>query len=139
MMSPPPSDLSETSFDAAMQANFARGRSPYSSDSDSDGEEDDDMTMAVRYPRDSISSTTSSIMMEERLEALQKVNEELRKKLKEAEDNLKHRMEDSDDQLHSLEVELQEAHDALSAFKRQEKDTKQKEVSDRLFYVYATR
>ncbi|KAI0090985.1 hypothetical protein BDY19DRAFT_984049 [Irpex rosettiformis] len=125
MMSPPPSDLSEASFDAAMRVNLARRRGS-SDSSDEEGSSDEDMTLAVRYPRTSISSN-SSVLLEERFEALQKVNEELRKKLKEAEESLRHRMEDSDEQLDRLEVELQQTKDDLTLARKQEKELKAKE------------
>ena len=138
MMSPPPSDLSETSFNAAMRANFARRRGSPDFSDDEDGSDEDDLTLAMRYPRNSISST-SSITMEERLEAMQKANEELKKKLKEAEDTLRHRMEDADERLESLEVELQQTKEDLSLARKQEKELKSKEVGHKSTFVLSFR
>ncbi|KAI0342594.1 hypothetical protein BDW22DRAFT_1357031 [Trametopsis cervina] len=124
MMSPPPSDLSETSFDAAMRANLARR----SEDSDSDGDDSEgDHTLDFRHSRE---SSTTSLNLQERLDAMHKVHDDLRRKLKEAEDNLQHRMADHEDELARMEQELETLKDELISTKKQEKELRSKERSN---------
>jgi Skp family chaperone for outer membrane proteins len=123
MISPPPSDLSEASFQEAIRANLAR-RSPDSSDDESG---DDDLTMAYRHSRVSTSST-ASLDIQEKMEAVQKSNDELRKKLKEAEANLQNRMRDHDEDIQHLQFDLEILRQELKDARIKEKEARTNEV-----------
>lgn len=96
------------------------------SDSDSDGEEP---SMLI-YDRSAASSTVSLEPME-RLEALQRINTDLSKKLIEAERTLQNRLTEHEIELEEMQGRLEEAKGELSATKKEEKELRAKEVSNK--------
>lgn len=93
------------------------------SDSDSDNE---DRTMGLVMDRSAASSTVS-LEPSERLEALQKTNQELGRKLYEAERMLQLRLNEHELELEEMQSRLEEAKSELSATKREEKELRAKE------------
>ena len=77
--------------------------------------------------------STVSLDMQERVDALQKVNADLGKKLIEAERTLQIRLSDHESELDDLHQRLETAKNELSATKREEKELRAKEV--RIFTV----
>lgn len=126
-MSPPPSDNSfdddEIDF-TTMRINslpMPRG------DDDDDSDEDFETSLGLVMDRSAASSTVS-MDIQERIEALQKTNAELGRKLMEAENTLQKRMTDHELELEEMELRLEEAKAELSASKREEKELRTKEV-----------
>jgi DNA repair exonuclease SbcCD ATPase subunit len=76
------------------------------------------------------SAASSTVSMEdaERLDALRKVNDELRKKLVDTERTLQRRLEEHEHELEDLQDTLDEARSELTASKRDEKELRSKEV-----------
>ena len=130
VISPPPSDTSfETNEDVALGISTLKMPS-LTADDDSDEEEQD--TSLAREIRESTMSTVS-LDMQERVDALQKVNADLGKKLIEAERTLQIRLSDHESELDDLHQRLETAKNELSATKREEKELRAKEV--RIFTV----
>jgi DNA repair exonuclease SbcCD ATPase subunit len=100
-----------------------------SSDSDSDDSDDVDSALGLVLDRSATSSTASMEPME-RLEALQRVNADLGKKLVEAERTLQRKLSDHESELEEMEARLEEAKTELSAAKREEKELRNKERSN---------
>ena len=75
-------------------------------------------------------TTTSltSLESEERVEALQRVNEDLRRRLKGVEANLQARLTDNENAIMELQNKLEEVQDELSSAKREEKELRGREV-----------
>jgi chromosome segregation ATPase len=99
-----------------------------STDSDSD-ESEDDSALGLVFDRSTASSTASMEPLE-RLEALQRVNSDLAKKLVEAERTLQRKLVDHEAELEEMEARLEEAKSELSAAKREEKELRSKERSN---------
>jgi chromosome segregation ATPase len=99
-----------------------------SADSDSDDSEDDSALDLV-FDR---STTSSSASMEplERLDALQRVNADLAKKLVDVERTLQRKLADHEVELEEMEARLEEAKSELGAAKREEKELRSKERSN---------
>ena len=99
-----------------------------SADSDSDSSEDDS-ALGLVFDR---STTSSSASMEplERLDALQRVNADLAKKLVDAERTLQRKLGDHEVELEEMEARLEEARTELGAAKREEKELRGKERSN---------
>ena len=130
LMSPPPSDQSETSFD---EEGFSRNinslpmpRRDDDSDSDSDGDEDD-IARGLVHER-TITASTISLDLQERLDALQKVNDDLRRKVNDAEETLQRKLAEHEADLENMQQRIEELKSELSATKRQEKELRAKEV-----------
>ncbi|TCD67167.1 hypothetical protein EIP91_000452 [Steccherinum ochraceum] len=128
LMSPPPSDNSfdEDSIDfTTMRINslpMPRG----GSDSGDSDEDDFDSSLGLVMDRSAASSTVS-LDIQERLEALQKTNGELGRKLMEAENTLQRRLSDHELELEEMQLRLEEAKMELNATKREEKELRTKE------------
>ena len=127
-MSPPPSD---NSFDDEQPFHEQISSLPMprkGSDSDSD---DDDMVadhlLGLVMDR-SAASPTVSLDMQERLDALQRLNTDLGRKLLEAERTLQNRLAEHEQELEDMQMRLEEARSELSATKREEKGLRSKEV-----------
>jgi chromosome segregation ATPase len=99
-----------------------------STDSDSD-ESEDDSALGLVFDRSTASSTASMEPLE-RLEALQRVNSDLAKKLVDAERTLQRKLADHEAELEEMEARLEEAKSELSAAKREEKELRSKERSN---------
>ncbi|KAI0067221.1 hypothetical protein BV25DRAFT_1987669 [Artomyces pyxidatus] len=123
--SPARLDLSKAMYDSFDDAVSSLPM-PHTSDSDSDGE---DSALGLVYDR-SAASSTASLEPSERLEALQRANTELGKKLIEAERTLHRKLADHEMELEEMEARLEEARTELSAAKREEKELRNKERSN---------
>lgn len=125
-MSPPPSDNSfdgEQSFHDQI-SSLAMPRNGEDSDSDSEVE---DQLLGLVMDRSAASSTVS-LDMEQRLDALQRLNTDLGRKLLEAERTLQNRLAEHEQELEDMQIRLEEARSELSATKREEKELRSKEV-----------
>lgn len=96
-------------------------------DSDSDSGSDDERALGLVHER-TITSSTMSLDLQERFEALQKVNEELRRKLVDAEETLQRKLSEHESDLESFQQRIEEMKAELSSTKRQEKELRAKEV-----------
>jgi predicted RNase H-like nuclease (RuvC/YqgF family) len=94
------------------------------SDSDSDNEE---FSLGL-VPDRSAASSTVSMEPQERLEALQRANTELGRKLVEAEQTLQNKLSEHEMELEEMQSRLEEVRSELSATKREEKELRSKEV-----------
>jgi hypothetical protein len=103
-----------------------------SSDSGSGDEEDDPTILGLVLDRSAASSTVSMEPFD-RLDALQKANADLGRKLMEAERTLQGKLADHENELEEMQGRLEEAKSELSATKREEKELRAKEVSLHLF------
>jgi len=97
-------------------------------DSDSDDSEDDS-ALGFVFDRSTASSSASMEPLE-RLDALQRVNADLAKKLVDAERTLQRKLADHEVELEEMEARLEEAKSELSAAKREEKELRNKERSN---------
>ena len=76
----------------------------------------------------SAASSTISLDYEQRIEALQRVNTELGRKLVDAERMLQIKLAEHESELEDMESRLEEFKSELSATKREEKELRSKEV-----------
>lgn len=127
-MSPPPSDLdlSEQSFHDRLVNSIPMPRND--SDSDEDDDDDDDPTLGLVHERMPTSSTIS-LDLSERLEALQRANAELKKKLRDNTEAMEKRISSQEAEIVRLEQELEERRSELAYAKRSEKELRAKDVS----------
>ncbi len=127
-MSPPQPDLAAAMYDAFEKTVTSLPMPRMGSDSDSD-DSGDDSAFGLVLDRSAASSTASMEPME-RLEALQRVNADLAKKLVEAERTLQRKLSDHESELEEMEARLEEARSELTAAKREEKELRNKERSN---------
>ena len=127
-LSPPQPDLASAMYDAFEKTVTSLPMPRMSSDSDSDSDYDDS-SLGLVLDR-SATSSTASMEPSERLEALQRVNADLGKKLIEAERTLQRKLSDHETELEEMEARLEEAKSELSAAKREEKELRNKERSN---------
>ncbi|KAH9846647.1 hypothetical protein C2E23DRAFT_890636 [Lenzites betulinus] len=127
LMSPPPSD---NSFDDErhFQEQISSLAMPRGSgeDSDDDTNEIEEALLGLVMDRSAASSTVS-MDMQDRLDALQRMNTDLGRKLLEAERTLQNRLADHEQELEDMQMRLEEARSELSATKREEKELRGKE------------
>ncbi|KAI0749810.1 hypothetical protein C8Q80DRAFT_648387 [Daedaleopsis nitida] len=126
LMSPPPSDASfddETPFHEQI-SSLPMPRN--GDDSDSDDDIVADHLLGLVMDRSAASSTVS-LDMQERIDALQRMNTDLGRKLLEAERTLQNRLADHEQELEEMQSRLEEARSELSATKREEKELRSKE------------
>ncbi|TDL25535.1 hypothetical protein BD410DRAFT_813313 [Rickenella mellea] len=98
------------------------------SDSDSDSDGDNDPTLGLVHDRErSTTSSIASLEPQERLEALQRTNAELGRKLIDAERTLQKKLSEHEAELEEMQLRLEEAKSELSATKREEKELRAKE------------
>lgn len=97
---------------------------PHGSTSDSDDEDEIDAGLVL--DRNDASSTT--LELHDRLDALQRNNEELSRKLLEAEKTLQDKLSNYDMELDEAQHKLEELRSELSASNREEKDLRTKDV-----------
>jgi phage shock protein A len=76
----------------------------------------------------SATSSTASLEPTERLDALQRINTDLSKKLIEAERTLQNRLTEHEMELEEMQSRLEEAKIELTATKKEEKELRAKEV-----------
>lgn len=130
MLSPPQPDLAGAMYEAFEQTITSLPM-PRMSSSDSDSDDSDDVDSALGLVLDrSTTSSTASMEPMERLEALQRVNADLGKKLVEAERTLQRKLSDHESELEEMEARLEEAKTELSAAKREEKELRNKDRSN---------
>lgn len=132
--SPPPADHVDSSFGyrsarhgdelADSLSSLTMPRNTSDSDSDSDGE---DPTLGLVMDR-SAASSMASLAPQDRLDALQRANAELGRKLMDAERTLQNRLSEHESDLEEMQSRLEEAKSELSATKREEKELRAKEV-----------
>lgn len=96
------------------------------SSADSDEEEEIDASLV---PDRSTTSSTVSMEIHERMEALQRNNEELGRKLMEAEKTLQNKLMEHETELEETHMRLEELRSELSASNREEKELRAKDVS----------
>lgn len=113
--------------DGSMSSILLPPRHREDDDSDSDGE-DEDPTLGLVVDR-SARSSLISMAPEDQLEALQKANSELVRKLRSVEHNMQNRLIDHETEIEELQNRLEELRSELSASKREEKELRGKEVS----------
>ncbi len=126
-MSPPPSD---NSFDdeQSFHEQISSLPMPFKGDDDSDSDSEvEDALLGLVMDR-SAASSTASLDMEQRLDALQRLNTDLGRKLLEAERTLQNRLAEHEQELEDMQIRLEEARSELSATKREEKELRSKEV-----------
>ncbi|TFK49718.1 hypothetical protein OE88DRAFT_1702542 [Heliocybe sulcata] len=99
---------------------------PRGSDSDDSDSDNEDRTLGLVMDRSAASSLVS-LEPNERLEALQKTNQEMGRKLMEAERMLQLRLNEHELELEEMQGRLEEAKSELSATKREEKELRAKE------------
>lgn len=131
MISPPPSDTSFDGLDSSELFDRISSLQMPKKDGDDEDEVPSDEERRrglIEAPRSVVSSTTSSIDMQDRVEALQKLNMDLGKKLLEAENTLQNRLSEHESELEELHSKLEAAKNELSATKREEKELRAKEV-----------
>lgn len=130
MMSPPPSDQSDLSMELDERSHRRMTLTMLRRSSDSDGEdgpEDEDPTYGASHMREATSSTVS-LSTHEQLEALHKVNDELRKKLKDTEDTLQKKLSEHEGDLNDMHQRMEELESELAATKGRERELRSKEV-----------
>jgi hypothetical protein len=108
---------------------------PHTPDSGPDSDSED--TLGLVLDRSAASSTVSMEPLD-RVDALQRANAELGRKLMEAERTLQGKLADHENELEEMQGRLEEVRSELSATKREEKELRAKEVSrnvlDVVFY-----
>jgi len=110
---------------------------PTAASADSDSGSDNERDASLVLERNIVSSTASLEPLE-RLEALQRRNTDLGRKLMEAERTLQNRLADHESELEEMQGKLEEMRSELSATKREEKELRSKEVNHfRLFLALA--
>ena len=105
---------------------------PRSPGSGSDSGGDEDSWLGLVLDRNA-NSSTASLEPLERLDALQRANTELGKKLMEAERTLQAKLFEHEAELEDMQGRLEEVKSELSATKREEKELRSKEVGFCLF------
>jgi len=106
---------------------------PVRHDSDSDEDQDDEthrIGLVMDHER-SVASSIASLAPHERLEALQKNNQNLARRLVDAERTLQNRLADHEVEIEEMQSKLDELKSELTATKREEKELRNKEASDR--------
>ncbi|KAJ4482191.1 hypothetical protein J3R30DRAFT_3732301 [Lentinula aciculospora] len=122
--------LPRTDYDFA--DSISRIPMPHSSDSDeSDDDQDENMYTHLVFdpehgPR-STTSSTSSLLPGERLEALSRANTDLAKRLQDAERTLSRKIGEHESELEELQYKLEDLKSELARSKRDEKELRAKE------------
>ncbi|KLO17115.1 hypothetical protein SCHPADRAFT_822027 [Schizopora paradoxa] len=98
----------------------------HNDDEDSDSGEDEDPTLGLVLDR-SAKSSLVSMAPQDQLDALQKANTELVRKLQSVEQNMQHRLIDHETEIEDLQNRIEEMKIELSATKREEKELRGKE------------
>lgn len=138
IVSPPPErDVSYSPVGSSRAEDMAESISslpmPSSHDSDSDRDSDDEtrrLSMGLIVDNDrSITSSIASLAPQDRVEALQKNNQDLARRLMEAERSLQNRLADHEAEIEEMQGKLDEMKSELSATKREEKELRNKEVN----------
>ncbi|KAF7374326.1 hypothetical protein MSAN_00316100 [Mycena sanguinolenta] len=118
---PIPTDPDE--FDYTLRQGLSSLPMPRTGDSDSDSDDDGGNMVMDR----SAASSTVSMMPHERVEALQRVNDDLARKLQDTERMMQRKLAEQEAEFDDLQVKLEETRNELSAAKREEKELRSKE------------
>lgn len=104
----------------------------FGSDDEHSDEDLETASMTDTLIRPHIPSDASMSTPEERLEALQRLNADLNRKLKENDRTLMARLQEREIEIGELEVRLEEMKNELQATKKEEKELRNKEVGSRM-------
>ncbi|KAH9945143.1 uncharacterized protein BXZ73DRAFT_38211 [Epithele typhae] len=130
LMSPPESADDSFEDDRSFEDQISSLQMPKRDDDDDDDEDDDDEINAhllgLIMDR-SAASSTASLDVQERMEALQRLNTDLGRKLLEGERTLQTRLSDHETELEEMQGRIEELRAELSATKREEKELRSKE------------
>jgi hypothetical protein len=130
---PDPLDLSQAMYDSVSSLPMPRA----GTDSDSDGDDNYDADSSLGLVLDrSAASSTVSLEPQDRLDALQRANVDLGRKLMDAERTLQNKLADHESELEEMQGRLEEARSELSATKREEKELRSKEVRLKILLDY---
>ncbi|KAF8212534.1 hypothetical protein K438DRAFT_1709125 [Mycena galopus ATCC 62051] len=113
-------------FDYTLRQGLSSLPMPRNNDSDSDSDDDANSNMVHDHDRSAASSTVS-MMPHERVEALQRVNDDLARKLQDTERTMQRKLAEQEAEFDDLQVKLEETRNELSAAKREEKELRSKE------------
>ncbi|EIN10093.1 hypothetical protein PUNSTDRAFT_133858 [Punctularia strigosozonata HHB-11173 SS5] len=106
---------------------------PMPGDVDSDEEVERDLELEKQLGLITVRSATSSMVSmdeQERIEALQRINDDLKRKLMEASRTHEQRLAEHESELEEMQIRLEEAKSELMATKREEKELRNKERSN---------
>ncbi|EIW84424.1 hypothetical protein CONPUDRAFT_120295 [Coniophora puteana RWD-64-598 SS2] len=122
-----PSHASGNSFTRSLAEQVSSLPMPrMSGDSDNDSDEEDEVAAGLVLDRSTASSTVS-LEPQERLEALQKANTDMSRKLAEAERTLQKKLLEHELDMEEMQSKLDELKSELTATKREEKELRAKE------------
>lgn len=121
-------------FEQGVGASVSSVRMPRTGGSDSDEDEEDEVGLHLVMDRLHTDSTVS-MEMTERLEALQRTNEELGRKRADAEMTLQKKLTEHEYELEELNQRIEELRSELAASNREEKELRAKDVRFPLFFV----
>lgn len=124
---PDPFDMSKSMYDSVSSLPMPRAGSDSDSDNEVHDSDDADSSLGLVLDRSAASSTVS-LEPHDRLEALQRANADLGRKLMDAERTLQNKLSDHESELEEMQGRLEEARSELSATKREEKELRSKEV-----------
>ncbi|KAJ7759368.1 hypothetical protein DFH07DRAFT_884301 [Mycena maculata] len=122
-------NLEEQDYDYTLRQGLSSLQMPRGSDSDSDSDDSDGADMVMDHDRSAASSTVS-MMPHERVEALQRINDDLARKLADTERMMQRKLAEQEAEFEDLQVKLEETRNELSAAKREEKELRSKERSN---------
>ena len=108
------------------QYGYDDSSAPIPRASTSDSDDEDEIDAGLVLDRNDASSTT--LELHDRLDALQRNNEELSRKLLEAEKTLQDKLANYDMELDEAQHKLEELRSELSASNREEKDLRARDV-----------
>lgn len=128
----PDLDLTKSMYDSVSSLPMPRAESDSDSDGSIDDNDDADSSLGLVLDRSAASSTVS-LEPHDRLDALQRANADLGRKLMDAERTLQNKLSDHESELEEMQGRLEEARSELSATKREEKELRSKEVC--FFYL----
>ncbi|KAF7289669.1 hypothetical protein HMN09_01329500 [Mycena chlorophos] len=114
-------------FDYTLRQGLNSLPMPHANDSDSDS--DDEARMQDMIMDRSAASSAASMMPQDRVEALQRVNDDLQKKLMDMERTTQRKLAEQEAEQEDLQMKLDEVVSELSAAKREEKELRLKERS----------
>ncbi|KAJ7472688.1 hypothetical protein FB451DRAFT_1089576 [Mycena latifolia] len=119
-----PDDSAEDHYDYTLRQGLSSLPMPRGSDSDSDSDDGGGADMVLDR---SAASSTVSMMPHERVEALQRVNDDLARKLADTERTFQRKLAEQEAEFEDLQLKLEETRNELSAAKREEKELRSKE------------
>jgi predicted nuclease with TOPRIM domain len=100
-----------------------------------EGDSDEEDSVLGLVMDRSMADSTASLDSIDRMDALSRTNEDLRRKLVEAEKTLQNRLSEHESELEEIQGRLEEMRSELSATKREEKELRSKEVGISSLYA----